>query len=299
LDVIWQGFSLVMLNATICTILHESVGITYSKRFLGAWNTVFSLVLTTSLAFLLVFRLNRIAMRYWEARSMWGDLTKHSRSLVSMILVHCSHNEKYRDSAISWVGSFAVAVIHFMRNDKEIPPEELSGFLTRVDVHKMQDSNHYALYAASRIRYALVKAMTVTCDTPIQVAHSQSIQLNLMEEKINELINQVSGMEKIRSTPLPIVYVSHLRTFLFLYLMFLPYIWVDEWGWSTIPLMAFTAFALMGIEGAATECEVPFRKDRANHLAMEGYAMVLLNNIQGLVIQAANMDMEERQNEEL
>ena len=188
-----------------------------------------------------------------------------------------------------------MAVIHFIRNDKEFPCEELSGFLTKVEIQKMMDSNHCALYAVNRIKYALKRSLDVTGDTPTAIAHARTIQLNLLEEQVNSLIYQVSGMEKIRSTPLPIVYVTHLRTFLFLYLICLPYIWVVQWGWGTIPLMAFTAFALMGIEGAATECEVPFRKDRANHLAMEGYTMILLNNIQGLVVQAANMDLEELQ----
>lgn len=295
---IWQGYALVFLNALVCTLLHELADIRFSDELLEHWNTVFSLVLTTSLAFLLVFRLNRIAMRFWEARGMWGDITKYSRSLVSMILVHCNHDEKFRDMAIKWVGAYAIAVIHFIRNDDEIPTNELCGFLERVDIRRMEDSNHYALYAACRIRYALARAMKVSEDIPVQVAHARTVQLSLMEEKINQLISQVSGMEKIRSTPLPTVYVSHLRTFLFLYLIFLPYIWVEQWEWATIPLMAFTAFALMAIEGAATECEVPFRKDRSNHLAMEAYCMILLNNIQGLVVQAANMDMEEKQDEE-
>ena len=45
---------------------------------------VYSLVLKTSLAFLLVFRLNRCAMQYWESRTIWGiyhtQYTKFSRT---------------------------------------------------------------------------------------------------------------------------------------------------------------------------------------------------------------------------
>ena len=285
-----------MLNTFICTSLHELVGVTYQDELLQQFDAVYSLVLKTALAFLLVFRLNRVAIRYWEGRGMWGNITKHSRALVSGILSHCTDEDtKYRDSAIRWTGAFAVAVIHFIRNEKECPCEELSGFLTKVQTQKMMDSNHCALYAANKIKYALKRALGVTGSTPTPIAHARTIQLNILEEQVNALIFQVSGMEKIRSTPLPIVYVTHLRTFLFLYLLCLPYIWVVQWGWGTIPLMAFTAYALMGIEGAATECEVPFRKDRANHLAMEAYTIILLNNIQGLVVQAANMNLEEQQ----
>ena len=36
----------------------------------------------------------------------------------------------------------------------------------------------------------------------------------------------------VRGTRLPIVYVSHLRTFLVLYLLSLPFVYVSFWGWA-------------------------------------------------------------------
>ena len=68
------------------------------------------------------------------------------------------------------------------------------------------------------------------------------------EAYVSALIEQVSGLEKIRSTPLPIAYVTHLRTFLFAYCILLPYIWVSEWSWLTIPLVGFTFFAVRPIQ---------------------------------------------------
>ena len=61
------------------------------------------------------------------------------------------------------------------------------------------------------------------------------------------------GMERIKSTPLPIVYVSHLRTFLMITLIAYPWVFGPSWGWSTIPIVAASAFALLGIESAALE----------------------------------------------
>ena len=38
------------------------------------------------------------------------------------------------------------------------------------------------------------------------------------------------------------------------------------------------AFAMLGVEGAATECESPFG-DRVNHLAMDAYAALAVANV--------------------
>jgi putative membrane protein len=54
---------------------------------------------------------------------------------------------------------------------------------------------------------------------------------------------------QIRSTPLPLVYATHLRTFLLLFLISLPYGWYRSWGWSTIPIIFITTpFAMLGLE---------------------------------------------------
>jgi putative membrane protein len=296
IDNYFAPWIITVLNAAICTVLSEVKGVNFGNELLYHWDTVYTVVLKTSLAFLLVFRLNRVAIRYWETRTMWGNLTFNSRALVSGILLHLEENSVLRDRAIAWVGAYAVACMHFIRNDQEIPTEELWGFLTRPDIEKMLDSQHAPLYAATQIRRNLKKALRVSPATLPALAHARAVQMNLFEVLINDLIAQVSGMEKIRSTPLPIVYVAHLRTFLFLYLLSLPYIYVGEWGWATIGLVGFTAFALLGIEGASTECEVPFNKSRCNHLALDAYCLIILENIQGLVVQDANMDMGEKQN---
>mmetsp|Transcript_26155 Transcript_26155/g.72991 ORF Transcript_26155/g.72991 Transcript_26155/m.72991 type:complete len:502 (-) Transcript_26155:208-1713(-) len=297
IDNYFNVWCVIFFNAIFASVLGMIFGVHLANATLAQWDTVYSLVLKTSLAFLLVFRLNRIAMRFWETRTMWGNITHNTRNLVGGILSYGRHNPKHRDEAIKWASAYCVATTHFIRSDHEIPTEELAGFLTRSQIDKMQDANHQPLYAASMVRYHLRKIFEVGRMTPPGLAYAYATQHNNLEQLIQSLIAQTSGMERIRSTPLPIVYVTHLRTFLFLYLILLPYVWVSEWGWLTIPLVGFTAFALLGIEGSSTECEVPFDKSRPNHLAMDGYCLVILDGVQGLVVQDANLAMQEFQDE--
>lgn len=279
------------------------------------------MVLKTSLAFLLVFRLNRCAMRFWEARGYWGTLTHTIRNLVSGILMYLDHAKANRDMAIRWTASFCVASMHFIRSEDDYNPDELAGILSPDQIRKMQDADHAPLHAATMIRYYLLRALRVDRKTPPHLAHAQSIQLNALEQHVTRLIAQVSGMEKIRSTPLPIAYVTHLRSLLFLYCLLLPYVWVKDWQWATLPLyvkrinvycllvyfptlvfligysrfvhsVTFTAFALFGIEGVSSEVEVPFDRSRANHLALDAYCLIMINSIQSVVVHHANLDMQ-------
>lgn len=234
-------------------------------------------------------------MRFWEARSLWGAMTHCTRNLVGGILMYCNHSPRNRDLAIRWASSFCVAAMHSIRNERDYNPDELAGFLSRSQISKMQDANHAPMYAASMVRQYLRKAFKIDAKTPAGLAHAYAIQMNTLEQYVSELIAHVSGMEKIRSTPLPIAYVSHLRTFLFIYCLLLPYVWVKDWGWATLPLVGFTAFALFGIEGSSSEVEIPFDRSRPNHLALDGYCLIMLDSVQGLVVHDANMDMQEKQ----
>lgn len=268
-----------------------------SHDLIQHWDMVYSLVLKTSLAFLLVFRLNRCAMRFWEARGHWGAITHVTRNLVSGIIMYCRHSPQHRDMAIRWASTFCVATMHHIRSEREYSFDELAGFLPADQVLKLKDASHSALFAASMCRYHLRKAFHIDSYTAPALAHAYSIQMMGLDEQVGKLVEQVSGMEKIRSTPLPIAYVSHLRTFLFTYLCFLPYVWVTDWGWTTVPLVGFTAFALFGIEGASSEVEIPFDRSRPNHLALDAYCMIVLDSVQGLVVHDANMQMQEDQDD--
>lgn len=251
---------IVTLNAVVWTIL---IKISFRDKFEydeEPWSSLYTLVLTTSLAFLLVFRLNRVAIRWWDTRRMWGEVIEHSRVLVNGILEHTSHEPRYRDEAISWVGGYAIALKQHMRREKSIDFDEVAGFLSNAQVNDLTEATHCCLYAVSEIRHALKLAFTVTANTPAALGFSYSSELRMLEKSLHAMIASMGGLERVRSTPLPIAFVTHLRTFIMFYLLSLPYLYGHTWGWGTIPAVALTAYALLGIDGSSSECESPFDK---------------------------------------
>jgi len=84
---------------------------------------------------------------------------------------------------------------------------------------------------------------------------------NAMVQLISSMVDQLSAMERVANTPIPVSYRVHLKQCVTLYLFALPFTLVGDLGWSTVPIVTAVAFTFMGIEGIADEIEMPFGTD--------------------------------------
>jgi ion channel-forming bestrophin family protein len=286
------------MNATIWTCI---VQLYHSDWVEDAdqWEFFIGIVLNTSLAFLLVFRLNRAASRFWSARECWGMIVGATRHLVGGIQMHADHDVKNQRLAVRWIVAFAIATMQYMRSIEDIPPDMLLGILDPADVKLMEMSNHPPLYAADKVRAALKEMFHVTSETPIALAIAWTQQMNTLERTLNIIMDQEGGMERIRSTPLPLVYVAHLRIFLLIFLLSLPYVWLSSFGWYTIPVTCLSGFALLGLEGIAIEVEAPFRRGRTNHLNMDGFCLMIMQTTQQTIRDAADSEIAKRASDDV
>jgi putative membrane protein len=250
-------------------------------------------VLNSTLAFLLVFRLNRAASRFWVARRFWGDIVAKTRSLVSGVIVHGEHNRFYRDETIRWTAAFSIATMDFLRGEADIVFENYGGILSTQEVNTLIKQTHPPMYAADQIRFCLKRLFSVDVDASMSIAISRPQEMDTLEKQLNSMIWCGGGMERIKATPLPMVYVSHLRTFLILNLILFPWVFGPTWGWITIPIVAVSAFAWLGIECAALEVERPFFKNRVNSLNMDGYVLGLLSTIQQQITNHADYEIQQ------
>eukprot|EP00951_Prasinocladus_malaysianus_P032387 scaffold315188_cov36-Prasinocladus_malaysianus.AAC.1 len=223
----------------------------------------YSLLLTV-IGFLQVFRLNRAAIRYWEARAAWGRIIAALRNFAGLVCTHCNHCRPARDDAIAWSLAFAVA-----------SKARLNAF------------DHMPLYAIGSARAALLIAMGPQEDNTAAMAIHRATAFREMEQQLHAMSDLTGLMERIKSTPLPLVYVTHLRTSMMVYLLLMPFLFASSLGWGLIPTVALVAFFLLGVEGAATECESPFNRTHWNHLRMEAACSFAFHNVQEIV-QAAD-----------
>jgi len=91
------------------------------------------------------------------------------------------------------------------------------------------------------------------CDVPT---------INLLLSTLNALVDSLTGLERILTTPIPYSFSVHLWTVTLLYCAALPFQLLKTMGWVTIPGTALVAFIFTGFVVAGEEIENPFGFDR-------------------------------------
>ncbi|KAG8825973.1 hypothetical protein FRC19_010052 [Serendipita sp. 401] len=78
---------------------------------------------------------------------------------------------------------------------------------------------------------------------------------------LGNLVDALTGLERILSTPVPWAYQVHLWTITLIWLFALPFQILKPLGWLTIPGCSLAAFAYCGLMKCAEELEDPFGYD--------------------------------------
>jgi ion channel-forming bestrophin family protein len=294
LDWIVLPWCAVVIHCAIYIFFQEIV-FDVKRRDLNYWNAFSGLAVNSTLSFLLVFRLNRAAGRYWLARTLWGDLVAHTRTFVGGVLVYGSHSPTLRDDVVRWMAVLPVFIMEYIRGPKDVPWSAVAGLITDVEVVRTRGHIHPPLFVCDQVRYNLRALFPISDSTSPSVAYGWASERESLESLLNKVMDCCGGMERIKSTPLPMVYVSHLRTFLLIALIMFPYVWGPYWRWGTIAVIAIAAFALLGIEGTAAEVERPFSENRVNALNMDLYCKTLLMTIQQQIESHENRLMDQKE----
>ncbi|KAL5636060.1 hypothetical protein ACGC1H_004770 [Rhizoctonia solani] len=113
--------------------------------------------------------------------------------------------------------------------------------------------------------------------------------VNTMNTLIQNMIDQVTAMERVANTPIPLSYSIHLKQCVTLYLFSLPFTLIGDLGWRMIPIVTLVAYTLMGIEGIANEIEMPFGRDPSD-LPLDRYCTELRDEIEYVMENLAEGD---------
>lgn len=280
----------------------NSVSVTWTALYMTALHKpdanlenfvfVYSLVFST-MGFLLVFRLSRAAVRFWECRTSFGNFNIGVRNFVDYLFANGKGRDtEALDDACAWACAFVVASKQFLRGLRDISADEVAGILSEEDRVRLENARHPPLYCVSMCRRALMKAFgSEKGESTSEAVRGESIS-RVLNSHLDYLILNEAALERLRSTKLPMIYVIHLRTFLCGYCLSMPFVFVSQWQWGTIIAVASVSFALLGIEGAATECEIPFLPDHANHLRMDQYIGACILSISSILAWDERMQSE-------
>lgn len=213
--------------------------------------------LTTTLSLMLVFRLSRAAVRWWDSRMMWGLIIAKCRQIGCRIVgfkgtdinIESAESKRRRLEVLMDLVVFAVATRCYLRK-VPVVASDLLGVVDKERVDLLNNTDHKVLVAGMDLSKRLVKLHEGKVDNPqLNVALEGKLKL------VDDLVQTAGGLERIKNSPLPIIYTAHLRTFLLLYFLFFPFLAMGDLGWYTIPIIAVSSFVFLGVEGAASDVD--------------------------------------------
>ncbi len=207
-------------------------------------------VLGFVISLLLVFRTNTAYDRWWEGRKLWGSLTNNSRNLAIKInsLISGAEDRAFFRSTIP---TFAFALKSHLRENENYEVDPL--LQLEKDLHQ---PNQLASLIFSRFAMLAQQGLITT------------EQLWLMNEEIRSFTDICGACERIKNTPIPYTYSVYIKKFIFLYVLTLPFGWVNSLGYFIIPVVMFILYAFTSLELIAEEIENPFGTD-ANDLPVD------------------------------
>lgn len=210
--------------------------------------------------------------RYWESRELWSSVTLNIRNLTRLIWTMVSFDKLRvygrnaqvieRISVINLLPAFAYATRNYLRNNHSYEEKDLKPFLKHCP---KLFKDHY-----------LTGALTPPRNIPIEISHMIMRYVTMVREQkliddptatiintvLNNLVECIGQFEKILMTPIPMAYTIHLNHAIWLYFIILPYQLYELLDWWTIPVVAITAFTMLGILDIGEEIDNPFG---ANH----------------------------------
>ncbi len=228
-----------------------------------------------AMGLLLVFRTNSSYDRYWEGRRQWGGVTNDSRNLGRSARLLLKDDPGLLAEVLAWTAAFPYALMHRLRGTPAALPASLG--LPAGAVAAVVSADHVPMAVALRIGRSL------------ETARSRGLisdyLYGTLDACVQRLVDELGACERIHSTPLPFVYVVHLRRALIFYCFTIPFALLDAYGWGTILATLLVSYLFFGIEEIGVEIEDPFGSD-ANDLALETYCQRIEAYLQSLCDEA-------------
>lgn len=238
-------------------------------------STVFSL-LGIVLGLLLVFRTNTAYDRWWEGRRIWGGLVDASRNMAIKLDSYIpKHDKETREFFAKMIPNYFFALKEHMRDG--VIYEELEELANSNLFQDLKTQNH----VPNRIAALLFERMNKLAADRV-ISHEQLLTLDKLADVFT---NAVGGCERIKNTPMPKSYSKHLDRFVLLYSIILPFGFMHDLGWWSVPTIMIVYFALEGIKTIGEEIEDPFGKD-ANDLPTDAISERIRGNIKEILVKA-------------
>lgn len=243
-SIIWKRVLAMMLLATAVVLVEHRLSL--ERAELG----VMPLTLVgLTLAIFLGFRNSVAYARWWEARTLWGELLVVTRNLTrqTLTLPDDLPDARRRELVHSLV-AFAHALRHLLRQSD--PARDLARWLPPDTAAGLAGSSNAPNILLGKLGQAYAQLH--------RERRLDSILLADMDAQLTRLSYILGGCERIRSTPIPFAYILLLHRTVYTYCLLLPFCLVGSIGWVTPLMVGVLSYTFFGLDALGDQIEEPF-----------------------------------------
>jgi len=196
-----------------------------------------------------------------------------SRNIAFDLDCIITHEDKNtREELIELLTSFHFAIKERLRDG--VKPEHLP---------MLSDKYKSIVFNSGHVPNAIMKLLRSKIEIIRIKNMDKNPEFSSIYGEITGMINNMGGMERIRFTPVPFAYASHLQLFVMIYFLSLPFGLYDKFGWLALPVMGFITLILIGINEIGVEIEDPFGDD-PNDLPVDKICENIKSNITEILL---------------
>ncbi len=210
-------------------------------------------ILGIILGLLLVFRTNTAYDRWWEGRKLLSKLGYNWKTLAIKINSFLpEHDKENREFFYKMISNHAYSLKEHLRDGMDYSEiEEIEpGFIQNTKDKKLY---HVPTYFLTLISDRITKLYRHSVITDMQF-----LELSKHIDDANEVI---SSCERIHTTPIPFSYAIHLKKFLMIYMLILPFGFIHDLGYWCVAIVMLIFYAMVGLDVIGEEIEDPFGQD--------------------------------------
>ena len=230
----------IALSVIILVMDHTGVPIIHIN-FQAA--SIFGLALSLFLG----FRNNAAYERWWEARTLWGQLIADIRSLGRETMTFMGETQDRAELL-----KLACVFLHLHRTNlrRTDPPAQLQEFADPALIQSFKDMRNPACGPLNEMAKRLHR---IHANGGIS-----DFGLRVLTQRLGAISLAQAGCERISSTPMPYVYVLLIYRTIFLYCILVPFGLIESVGWMAPVFAGIIAYVFYGLAAVTDELKHPF-----------------------------------------
>ena len=205
------------------------------------------------------FRNNSAYARWWEARTLWGQIVNNSRSLGRQVCTTLQADPTLGPQEQAEMQATRRSILHHQIAFVHVLRQQLRGLDVIAEVNRILNPEQAAALAGqSNIPLAIQRSIGTLLRESRERGWIDNLEWQAMDRNLDDLIDAQGGTERLKNTPMPKQYDFFPMLFVQIYCVLLPIGMVEQLGWFTPLGSTLVGFMFLALDKIGRDLEDPF-----------------------------------------